>query len=94
MRNSLKESSESFSRSTYFVRNYFSTNRKDAMNLLKEVNIMAVDLTDNEKAVLKNALEYYLGLLREEIVKTEVSTMKPQLHAEEDTIKKLIEKFS
>jgi hypothetical protein len=55
---------------------------------------VTVDLTDKEKDVLKNTLKLYLGLLREEIVKTEASKWKPPLHDEEDTIKKIIEKLS
>jgi hypothetical protein len=60
----------------------------------KGVTIMTIDLTEKEKTVLKNALEFYLGEMREEVVKTEASKWKPPLHEEEDTIKKIIGKLS
>lgn len=55
---------------------------------------MVLEITDKEKEILKHALEFYLGELREEIVKTEDVKWKPPLHEEEDIIKKLIEKLS
>jgi hypothetical protein len=92
VRKSVRASAESFSRSTYFLKNRFYTNKY--IDLFKEVNIMACDLNDEEKEILKHVLEYYLGELREEVVKTEASQWKPPLHIEEEKIKKLITKFS
>lgn len=55
---------------------------------------MMLELSDKEKEILKHALEDYLSNLREEIVKTEAHTWKRDLHAEEDAIKKILDKLS
>ena len=55
---------------------------------------MTIDLTAKEKEVLKGALEFYLGEMREEVVKTEASKWKPLLHEEEEAIKSIIGKLS
>lgn len=55
---------------------------------------MVIEISEKEKEILKHALEFYLGELREEVVKTEDVKWKPPLHEEEDTIKKLIGKLS
>ena len=55
---------------------------------------MTIDLSDKEKEILKNALEFYLGEMREEVVKTEASKWKIPLHEEEEVIKKIIGKLS
>lgn len=55
---------------------------------------MMIEITDKEKEILKHVLEYYMGELREEVVKTEDKDWKPPLHMEEESIKKLIEKLS
>ncbi len=55
---------------------------------------MMLELSDKEKEVLKHALQSYLSDLREEVVKTEAHQWKRDLHKEEDTIKKFIEKLA
>jgi len=55
---------------------------------------MTLELDDKEKGVLKHALEVYLSDLRGEIVKTEDHKWKLNLHAEEDVIKKILEKLA
>jgi hypothetical protein len=55
---------------------------------------MMIEIGDKEKEILKHILEFYLGELREEVVKTEDVKWKPPLHEEEDMVKKLIAKFS
>ena len=55
---------------------------------------MNLELSEQEKGVLRHALEVYLSDLREEIVKTEAHTWKRDLHQEEDVIKKIINKLS
>ncbi len=49
-----------------------------------------LELNDQERAILKHALEVYLSELREEIVKTETHRWKEPLHGEEEVIKKVI----
>jgi len=53
-----------------------------------------LEISEKEKEILKHILEFYLGELREEVVKTEDVKWKPPLHEEEDMIKKLIAKLS
>jgi hypothetical protein len=53
-----------------------------------------LELNDREKEILKQALQSYLSDLREEIVKTEAHQWKRDLHAEEDVIKKILDKLS
>jgi hypothetical protein len=55
---------------------------------------MILEISEKEKEILKHILEFYLGELREEVVKTEDVKWKPPLHEEEDMIKKLIAKVS
>jgi len=55
---------------------------------------MMLELDDKEREILKHILEFYLGELREEVVKTEDVKWKPPLHEEEETIKKLIAMLS
>ena len=55
---------------------------------------MKLELTDEEKGILKHAVEVYLSDLREEIVKTEAHTWKRDLHHEEEVIKKILKKIS
>jgi hypothetical protein len=56
----------------------------------KEVFHMELRLTEDEKAILRHALEEYLSNLREEIVKTEKHEWKEGLHKEADVLKKII----
>jgi hypothetical protein len=55
---------------------------------------MTLELNEKEKVVLKNALEIYLGEMKEEIVKTDSSKWKTLLHEEEEIIKNIVEKLS
>jgi hypothetical protein len=52
---------------------------------------MEMELRNEEKKVVCNALNIYLSELRGEIVKTEKHDMKVDLHRERDIIKKFIE---
>jgi hypothetical protein len=58
----------------------------------REVNEMEMQLMEDEKKVVCNALNIYLSELRGEIVKTEKYDMKVDLHRERDIIKKFIER--
>ena len=58
------------------------------------MDTVTLEVTDKEKEVLKNLIEFYLSELSEEVVKTESSKWKPLLHDEEETIKKIIGKLS
>lgn len=53
---------------------------------------MAMDLNEEEKKVICNALNFYLKNLRGEIAKTEKHEMKVDLHREEDIITKFIDR--
>lgn len=55
---------------------------------------MNLELTDEQKGIVRHALEVYLSDLREEIVKTEKHEWKEGLHKEEDVLKETIEKLS
>jgi len=55
---------------------------------------MNLELNDEEKGIIRHALEVYLSDLREEIVKTEKHDWKVKLHKEEDILKETIEKLS
>lgn len=55
---------------------------------------MNLELTDQEKDVVRHALEVYLSDLREEIVKTEKHEVKVKLHNEEDVLKATIKKLA
>ena len=54
---------------------------------------MNLELTDQERDVIRRALEVYLSDLREEITKTEKHDWKKGLHEEEDVLKQVIEKL-
>jgi hypothetical protein len=58
----------------------------------REVNEMEMQLMEDEKKVVCNALNIYLSELRGESVKTEKYDMKVDLHRERDIIKKFIER--
>ncbi len=51
---------------------------------------MAMEVREEEKAVICHALNVYLSDLRQEIVKTEKYEMKHELHRERDVIKDFI----
>ncbi len=51
-------------------------------------------LTDDERVILKRALESFEGELRDEIVRTEKREWKTALHNEEVVVKKILEKVS
>lgn len=55
---------------------------------------MNIELTDEEKIIVHNALETYLSNLREEIVKSEKHEWKVGLHNEQDILKKIIERLT
>ncbi len=55
---------------------------------------MALELSTEEKGILKSALEHYLGNLREEVYKTEKHTFKKPLKKEEDVIKSIIQRLN
>jgi hypothetical protein len=51
------------------------------------VNAMNIELTEEEKKILKHAIEVYLSGLRSEIYKTESHTFKPPLKNEKNVLK-------
>jgi hypothetical protein len=51
---------------------------------------MELKLNEDEKAIVRHALEEYLSNLREEIVKTEKHEWKEGLHKEADVLKRVI----
>lgn len=55
---------------------------------------MIVEITNNEKELLKRVLTYYLSELRGEIVKTEAFEWKKALHAEKDSLVNIVKKLS
>jgi len=57
---------------------------------------MNIELTEEAKDIVRNALKIYLSDLRAEIVKTEKHEMKQKqsLHNEEDIIKDTIQKLT
>jgi hypothetical protein len=54
---------------------------------------MNIEITDEEREVLKHVLKTYLSDLRGEIYKTESHTFKPPLKNEERIIKSLQERL-
>ena len=58
-----------------------------------EANDMTLELKDQERDIIRRALEVYLSDLREEITKTEKHEWKAGLHAEEDVLKRVIERL-
>jgi len=55
---------------------------------------MNLELTNEEKEILRHAVEVYLSDLREEIYKTESHESKPPLKKEEEILKGLLKKLS
>lgn len=55
---------------------------------------MVFEMSGDEKKVLEHVLEFYLGEMRKEVVKTDDSELKQSLHEEEKVVKKLIEKLA
>ncbi len=51
-------------------------------------------LNDDERIILRRALESFEGELRDEIVRTEKREWKKALHDEEAVLKKILEKVS
>lgn len=63
--------------------------------LISEEEIpVIVEITNNEKELLKRVLTYYLSELRGEIVKTEAFEWKKALHAEKDSLVNIVKKLS
>jgi hypothetical protein len=54
---------------------------------------MNLELNDEEREILREALKVYLSDLREEIYKTESHTAKPPLKKEEEIIKGILGKI-
>lgn len=54
---------------------------------------MNLELTDEERKMVRHALEVYLSDLRQEIVKAESHEWKVGLHEEQDVLRKIIEKL-
>jgi len=52
-----------------------------------------IELTDQERGTIVNALKTYLSNLREEISKTEKHEWKAGLHDEENILNRVIEKL-
>lgn len=55
---------------------------------------MNLELSEEQKQIVRHALEQYLSNLREEIVKTEKHEWKEGLHNEEDVLKAVIGKLA
>lgn len=53
-----------------------------------------ITVNDEEREILRHALEIYLSDLREEIYKTESHETKPPLKREENVIKDLLKKVA
>lgn len=54
----------------------------------REVSCMNLELADNQKGMIRHALEVYLSDLRVDIVKTEKHEWKKGLHDEEAVLKR------
>jgi hypothetical protein len=54
---------------------------------------MNLELTDEERDILKHAVEKYVSNLRGEIYKTESHTFKPPLKNEEEVLKVVLGKL-
>lgn len=54
---------------------------------------MNVEISDEEREILKKAIQHYVSNLREEIYKTEDHRFKPPLKKEEDVLKAILEKL-
>ncbi len=54
---------------------------------------MALELSDEERAILKKTVENYLSSLRAEIYRTEKHDFKVPMKREEEVLKGLIEKL-
>lgn len=55
---------------------------------------MQVELSQEERKTIHRALEVYMSDLRHEIVKTEKHEVRVELHAEEETLKRLLSKLA
>ncbi|MDA8087469.1 MAG: hypothetical protein M0Z75_12285 [Nitrospiraceae bacterium] len=55
--------------------------------------MITIEIDEEEKGILRHALEIYLSDLREEIYKTESHETKPPLKKEETIIKGLLRKI-
>lgn len=58
------------------------------------VSSMNLELSDEEKTIVRHALDVYLSNLREEVAKTEKHEWKVPLHKEEDILKEVIKRLS
>lgn len=67
--------------------------RMPLANPLKQETEMNMDFTDQERDLLVSILEQYLSALREEVYKTETSSVKDELKQEELTVKDLLGRF-
>lgn len=54
---------------------------------------MQVNLSEEERTIVRTALQSYLSDLREEITKTEKHHWLQALHTEEEVIKRVIERL-
>lgn len=63
-------------------------------NLQKEVSSMSFEFTDEQKKIVRHALETYLSDLRAEIVKTERHEWREGLHHEKDVLTEVMEKLA
>jgi|Deesub1362A_J573_1020465.scaffolds.fasta_scaffold00027_137 hypothetical protein len=54
---------------------------------------MMIELTEEEREILKHAVKVYISDLREEIYKTESHETKPPLKREEVVLKAIVEKL-
>ena len=54
---------------------------------------MNLDLNDEERLVIRHALEVYLSDLREEVAKTEKHDFRVPLHKEEEILKTVIKQL-
>jgi len=55
---------------------------------------MNIDLSAEERKIIRHALEVYISNLREEIVKTEKHEWKTELHNEQEILKQVIDKLA
>jgi len=62
--------------------------------MVKEVKRMNLELSDEQRKIMRRALEVYVSDLRAEIVKTEKHEWKQGLHKEKDVLKEIIAKVA
>ncbi len=55
---------------------------------------MNLELSDEQREIMRRALEVYVSDLRAEIVKTEKHEWKQSLHKEKDVLKEIIAKVA